>query len=506
MARYRLMLMEGVVANGRRELDDLVRSPPAGIDAAVLAQALRTKVEQPTLLTSGDDHEALERAIERLQRAGLAVCLFDDSTAWIRLAETLRTALGFTRVRVIGHAPPATPTTKDEGPRLGDSRRPAWVRAAILLGAFALPMVATALASGVFDEAIYGAAPGASSTPSPAGADPRAARLSGRAGSGSGGASAPAGGGRGAGSGGASAAGGAGGGAAEVSLEEGPGDASPPATTPPRRTARKATAAVVALLLGLGCAAMLGEWVERSTRQRASLRHRVRQGATVATGVGVVAAAVVGLYAWSASASEPLPVAPRPAPPRPRPPTSPTAQEGCPGGPFARFVCRSHRGAPGANARPFAALLTQFRRRPRPAADAGVDAGTEPAPPRPAHRAHHATRHHHRRHPDRAEAAALDASVPADDVASVAPAAPPAAAPPVPPAEAPAPTETARVAAPEAPAPPTEEPTPPIERDPPAPPPSPQRPLPRGWFAGWLLAGLLAGTWTTPGWRRLRRS
>lgn len=514
MARYRLMLLEGV-PEGHRAIVEVTRAPPEGVDPAVLRSVLGSPVTGPVMLASGDDFDALQRCNAQLQQAGLEVCIFDDSTAWIRVTETLRTALGFTRVKAVGApvervtaASAPAPLKADAGPRVVDPNDGLWKRVVILAAALALPMVGALLLSGVFDSALYGEEP----TPAASGAGPESGasggrRLSMRAGAGQGDARDPAAGGARGGGGPAATASGGGGDQAELT-QEASDPAGSSAVPPPRRTARKAIAAVLALLLGLGSAASLGELVERTTRSRTpAVRRRIRRGVALAAGLGLVVAPVVVWQAWAASRA---PAAAAPAPvtvaPRSRAPAASEAR--CEGGPFSRFVCRSRRGARPLEPRPFASLLTRFRRQGRRPADAGVDSGVTVADVAAASHPRRESRHHRRRHREREEpavVAATDASAGVDAVAEAAPLAP-VATTDVPVAQPPPAAPPEVVTATAAPSPETAQPA--VLDGPPQPPPSPPRSrgLPRGWFGGWFLAGLMAGLLAAPGWRRLGRS
>ncbi len=512
MARYRLMLLDGVAA-GHRGAADVIAMPPEGVDAAVLGRALGGPIAQPVMLAASDDAEALQRVLARLQGAGLEVCIFDDSTALIRLAETVRTALGFTLVKAVGTpvegaVPPRLtgPMAPDQGAALIDPNDGRWRRMALLAAGLALPMIVTLFLSGAFDGALSGEEPTAAPSSAEASGGERSRRLAAHAGAGQGDAPGPGEAGARSGRGGAasSAASGGGGDSVEFTQDGADPSSSPAATAPPKRTARRAIAAVLALLLGLASAAVLGEAVERSTRTRsAATRRRIRRGVALAAGLGL---AVAPVAVWQASAASPVPVALPPARSRPTPRPSPRLAEDarCPGGPFSRFVCRSVRGGRRSDARPFASLLTRFRRRSQPHPDAGTVAAIDAAV---APRERHASRHHRRHHERAPTVATSDAAVSDAVVAQAAPA-PVAPVAPVDASVAP-PTETSPetmvVAAP----PPSEAIEPTVTGAPEAPAlPAPPKPkgLPRGWFAGWFLAGLVAGLWATPGWRRLGRS
>lgn len=506
MARYRLMLLE---APPRREgaMEALAAALPPGVDAAAFAAMRARAFTDPVLLGSGDELATMEAATATLQQAGLSVCVVDDSTPWIRLAETLRSALGFTTVRAGGPPPePAAPTAQPEGPALRDPAHPMWKRGVMLLGALLLPIAGALLASSFFGDALYDdPAPGAAMT-APGNPRRQSSRvLSARAGGG--GAEAPpvdghAPQGRGAAAGASEGA--AGGDSVELSQDA-------RATEPEarsRRPARGAMAALVAALLGLVSAAAAGEAVERSTRSRSALfRRRLRLAVAGVAGAGALVAPIA---LWQARATVRSAVSPSTAPgaaagsdARLISSTRPAGRCGD-GGPFTRFVCRSQRPPSTGAPRPFASLLAGYRQRAATShSDAGAPADVEVAPAdvavaggarseRHTRHARHARRHHRR--PEPVASAGPPSTMAAD--ASL-------------PVEAPSEPEPQAVSAPAAPAIEAVE-APPVEQ-PPAPAPAPiegpgRRPAGRGWAGVWFGLGLALGALGAPGWRRLGRA
>ncbi|MBK8693062.1 MAG: hypothetical protein IPN17_12390 [Deltaproteobacteria bacterium] len=198
MARYRLMLLDAPPRHAAA-LDELERSLPAAVDAVAYRGMRERAFADPVLLGSGDDLATLEAATATLQKAGLAVCVVDDSTPWIRLVETARSTLGFTTVHVAdarNAAPqpasslPRSKPAEARGPTLRDPRNSIWLRGALVLGALLLPMAGALLASTFLGDALYDApAPASSTTPESASGHGRGRRLPMRAGAGSAGGS-----------------------------------------------------------------------------------------------------------------------------------------------------------------------------------------------------------------------------------------------------------------------------------------------------------------------------
>ncbi len=546
MARYRLVLLEGPGATSAA-LEDVARSLPASIDRAAFDGAIRGTLRAPVRLAGGDDLSALEAASARLQDAGLVVCVIDDSTPWIRLVETVRTSLGFTKVTVVAESAAQSASTlahrTDDagGPSLKVGMDPRWRRLGIAASVIVLPiggaLMLMTFASEPREHVGTVDTPLLATTSSPVRAAGPGRHLRMHVGAGSGDATEPAErttgilGGR-----GAQSLGRGGGGPGDtLELVQDAESATPatpagPAPGPSReRTTRKAIAAVVGVLLGLLAAAVLGELAERSTRTRsAAIRRRLRSGVHAVAALAVVAAPVVG---WSLGH---LPPTLSPETSAAAAPSSAVRADArrpaahvdarCAGGAFARFLCRSRPAAAPTRPepRPFATLLAGFRRRahdhpdagpavvPAAAPDAAVVAAVEAAT-----RGHH---HHHRHDAPPATATASAAEPPATS----APSAPPATAAAPPPAVAVAPAvpsavtdaSTAPAAAPEsvvveAPSPgaaPADEAPSALETVPARAGPPRQRPLPPGWTALWFFAGLAVGLVGTPGWRRLGRS
>ncbi len=516
MARYRLMLLDAPPRHAAA-LDELEHSLPEGVDAAAFRGLREGTFADPVLLGSSDELATLEAATATLQKAGLAVCVVDDSTPWIRLVETVRSTLGFTTVHVadaraaspqpVSSLPPSKPA-EAHGPTLRDPRNSIWLRGALVLGALVLPMAGALLASTFLGDALYDApTPASSTTPESASGHGRGRRLSMRSGAGRAGGSgvserSP--GGRGGAGGSAPSVGAANGDSIELSQDAPTGEADATPAAPSRRSARRAIAAIVAALLGLATAALAGEAVERSTRSKgARFRRRLRMAVAGMAGAGALVAPIA---LWQARASErPAAVvasseAPpaRPIEPIARPPSPTRPGDRCTGGPFARFLCRSHRPpAPAAREpHPFASLLAGYRQRAAHSPDAGVAADVvlaAAAPPE--RRAHHERRHHHHREPvapteataSSAQATQVvpDASAPIE--APAAPEAMTATAPAAPAAEA---AETPAMEETETPAPAVVE--------------APRRrPIAKGWLSGWFGIGLALGLLGAPGWRRL---
>jgi hypothetical protein len=523
------MLLDALPTNAVT-LGQLVEALPPGVDAQAFAAARGRPFVDPVLLGSGDDLAVLEAATVALQRAGLAVCVFDDSTLWVRLVETLRASMGFTTVQVSPEEHPLPSVAPGrasggDGPTVREARDPRWARYAILGVVLLVPIAGATLASVVLGEAMYD---------DPVEAVATAAEADGPAARGGAGVTARAAAGRGdgdgpspradhprGGAGGALPAGGNGPAASVEVSQEGEAPPSPPPSPPagPRRSARRAIVAVFMVLLGLAAAALAGEVVERATRSRsARFRRGLRRAIAGAAGVGVL---VAPLVAWQVRASAPPTTAPPPtAPPTATassaPRSSAPSADRCGGEPFARFLCRSRRpSAPTPRgARPFGSLLAGYRQRAAHSPDAGaaVDAAVVAAqPPRGRHRGHHRRRHD----ADAAVAASSPAgATPAAastgrSVADAASAVEAPAAAEVSAVEAPAVEASAveaPVAAPLAVAPedtamepataPAAEPIAEAPR---------RRPIPRAWWGAWLLAGLAVGLIGAPGWRRLGR-
>lgn len=511
MARYRLMLLDAPPRQATA-LDELERSLPPGVDAAAFRGMRERAFADPVLLGSGEDLATLEAATATLQKAGLAVCVVDDSTPWIRLVETVRSTLGFTTVHVAdarsaapqpaSSLPPSRPA-EAHGPTLRDSRNSIWLRGALVLGALLLPMAGALLASNFLGDALYDApTPASTTTPESAAGHGRGRRLSMRAGAGSAGGSGVSErslGGRGGAGGAAPSAGAANGDSIELSQDAPTAEADATPAARSRRSARRAIAAIVAALLGLATAALAGEAVERSTRSKsARFRRRLRMAVAGMAGAGAL---VAPLALWQARASERPAVASSAPPPdvpiatiaRPPAPTRPGDR--CTGGPFSRFMCRSQRpSAPAAREpHPFASLLADYRQRAAQPSDAGVAADVVlAAAPRSERRSHHERRHHRHREP----AAPTEAAPSAPATPVVADASPPV--------ETPAAPEAMTATAPAAPAMEAAE-TPAIdEAETPAVVEAPRRrPIAKGWLGGWFGLGLALGLLGAPGWRRL---
>ena len=514
MARYRLMLLDAPPRHPAA-LDELERSLPAAVDAVAYRGMRERAFADPVLLGSGDDLATLEAATATLQKAGLAVCVVDDSTPWIRLVETVRSTLGFTTVHVAdarNAAPqpasslPRSKPAEARGPTLRDPRNSIWLRGALVLGALLLPMAGALLASTFLGDALYDAPTTAPSTmPESASGHGRGRRLSMRAGAGSAGgssASERSPGGRGGAGGSAPSMGAANGDSLELTQDAPTGEADATPAARSRRSARRAIAAIVAALLGLATAALAGEAVERSTRSKsARFRRRLRMAVAGMAGAGALVAPIA---LWQARASErPSAVvasseAPpaRPTEPLARPPAPTRPGDRCTGGPFSRFLCRSHRpSAPAAREpRPFASLLAGYRQRAAQSADAGAASDVLPAAaPRSERRSHHERRHHRHREPAVPSAAAPSAQatpvVPDASAPIEAPAAPEAMTATAPAAPA---AEAAETAVDEA-----EIPAPAVVEAP------RRRSIAKGWLGGWFGIGLALGLLGAPGWRRL---
>lgn len=89
MPRFKLYLVERPT-RAAPTLDALVNDPAVGLPRDVLDGFVLGKVEGPMLILADDDHDRVQGYWERCHRDGLAVCIFDHSTAFDRLRDWVR--------------------------------------------------------------------------------------------------------------------------------------------------------------------------------------------------------------------------------------------------------------------------------------------------------------------------------------------------------------------------------------------------------------------------------